>query len=110
MTSLDETELRTALESIVSGTGKPFATCSDLASKIAAFMMEDESAAASLLQEIGAVYDRSASPALRLYIENCFLFQLGNFIFSSGASPRLLALLPANLHEILMHQMLSSGI
>lgn len=72
--------------------------------------MEQESPQATpMLQFIADTYLYTDCNILKIAIENCFLYRLGNRIFSAPEHARLLKLLPKALHDTLMRQMLAKG-
>lgn len=92
------------------GDEKPFAVCQHLADKVADLMLHDDARAESCLQFIADTYNYTTSNVVRLAIENCFIYHLGTRIFTSNEYSRLLKQLPQNLHNILMRQMMATGL
>ncbi len=89
---------------------KPFHVCELIADKVADLMEHEAPQAGPMLHFITDTYLYTDCKAVRIAIENCFLYRLGNRIFSSPQHSRLLKMLPAILHDILMRQMLATGL
>jgi hypothetical protein len=106
----DKQNLQEAISLLEGGSQQPFAICEQLAEKVARLMIAGDPRAEDCLSFVARTYDRTPFRVVRLAIENCFLYHLGNRIFSNGNHRSLLELLPRNLHETLVRQMTASGL
>ncbi len=109
MNEIDPYHIHETIARIEAGIEKPFASFEKLAESVAALMGKDGIEAEKCLSRIAAAYEATGNQRVKLALENCFLFQLGNRIFQRTDRQRLLEMLPRNLHDMLMRQMLAPG-
>ncbi len=88
----------------------PFSLCDILGARVADMMLRQDVEGPPILRFIADTYLATDSNIVRLAIENCFVYRLGDRIFCTPERATLPKALPPVLHDILLRQMMASGI